>query len=727
MDAGERVASLLVAAREASRRNTVHLIVRPMLSHLWSELPLDEPVPIRCAWLEREIMRRVPLGLAPDELLAGRIDSSAVPLEAIEASPPADMYPWGQRAHTALDAEKLLRVGARGIESEMRERLDGRAMLREASWTEASSDAQARRTFYESALVSLEGFRQLVARLRVMADELSKTAGDERQRKEMSRLSQMLARVPENPATTFYEAIQAMHLLYFTGTIVAQALYGPGRLDRVLLPFYERDLRDGRITRDEALQLICCQFMLMNHAFELPQPVMIGGLGPDGSDSTNELTHLCLEADRLVGLVNPSLGLAVNERTPRELLEKAAAGLASGGTKPALFNDRVIIPGLQRLGLPFEDAADYIHSTCVEITVIGRSNILVASPYLNLLKPLEFMLNDGRPMLGDEKLGDVNAHTHLAPPVLSSYHTFDEFKDEYKRQLGSRISDAAEMMAAVRRGRASGWAFPFASCFTADCIERGMDLDRGGARCTWTETSNVGLANITDSLSAIRKRVFEERSLSLEQLRDMLIGDFPDETARLRLLRGVPRYGNDLEEADSLAREIVETIYDEHAKHRDGLGGPFVPGFFCWIMHRVLGDQTAASPDGRRGGEPLADAAGPAQGRDTRGPTAAIKSITSWDHRAGLGGIVLNLRFSPGTFKGTHDSAALVDLVRSYFKLGGFEVQVNAVDSDTLRDAQRVPERHADLLVRVAGYSDYFTLLDRKMQEEIIRRTEHSG
>jgi formate C-acetyltransferase len=663
--------------------------------------------------MEREILRRVPLGLAPDELLAGRIESTAEPREPVQFELLRDMYPHGQRAHTALDAEKLLRAGISGIESDIRSRM-------------ASSSDEDSCVFYESALISLDGFRELAARLRKMAQDLCGSLPYGHQRDEMARVADVLELVPEHPARTFHEAIQATHLLYFAGSVVVQSLYGPGRIDRILWSYYEADLREGRITRDEALQLICCQFMLMNHVYELPQPIMIGGTGPDGRDVTNDLTYLCLEADRLVGLVNPSLGLSVNKDTPEDLLDKAADSLLAGLTKPSLFSDDTIIAGLRQRGVPFEDAVDYIHSTCVEITVAGRSNILVASPYINLLKPLEFIMNGGRPMLGDEEPGDVNCHTHIAPPELDSYGSFEEFLNEYRRQLAGRIADAAEMIAGQRKGRAAGWAFPLASCFTADCIERGLDIDRGGARYTWTETSNVGLANITDSLMVIRKRVFEEAMLSLTELRDVLAADLPDESQRAALIVRVPRYGNDDPEADALAAEIVATIYEEHAKHRDGLGGWFVPGFFCWITHRVLGDQTAASPDGRHAGDVLADAAGAAQGRDTCGPTAAIRSITSWDHKPGLGGIVLNLRFDPSSFHGDEGRKAVVDLIRTYFSLGGFEVQVNAVGSEVLRDAQEDPERYADLLVRVAGYSDYFTLLDRKMQEEIIARTQHT-
>jgi len=703
MTAAERVALLRPEALRASVGNHA-----PRLVELprWTDLPQDEPIPVRCALAERHVLRSVPLAVAPGELLAGRVDWTAPdPVRAPNPLPP-DMFSGGQRAHTALDAGPLLRGGIAGIERDVRGRL-------------ARAEDDEARAFFRGALISLEGLRDLTDRLRALARDQASRSEDPTVRAEMAELADILERLTDGPARTFHDALQAIHLVYFAGTLTVQSLYGPGRLDRVLRPYYEADVAAGRIGRERALELLCCQFLLMNHAFNLPQPVIVGGLGPDGLDTCDELTRLCLEADRLVGLVNPSLALGVNEQTPADLLEECARTLLTGRTKPSLFNDRVIVEGLQQRGVPFEDAVDYVHSTCVEITVAGRSNILVASPYINLLKPLEWMLNEGEPFIGEDR-----SPTPVRP--LESCTGFGEFLAEYDRLLGERIAADAAEQARIRRARMTGWAFPLVSCFTADCLERGRDVDRGGARYQWTETSNVGLANVVDSLVGIRRRVFEERSWTLAQVRDALRSDWADEGARARFLAGLPRYGNDDPEADELAGRIVQTIYAEHAKHDDGAGGPLVPGFFCWIMHRILGEDTGASADGRRAHEVLADAAGAAQGRDRRGPTAAIRSITSWDHRPGLGGIVLNLRFGEGLLRDTRGAERLAELLRAYFDLGGFEVQVNAVGTDTLRAAQKDPERHADLLVRVAGYSDYFTRLDPAMQDEVIRRTEHA-
>ena len=708
----ERLDLLRPRALRASRINQVHRIVSPSLPSIWRDIPTSEPIQIRCSLAERELLRKVPLGLVAGELLAGSLDIDAPDAKSEEDVDWCVPFPGGQTGHTALDTEKLLRLGICGIESQVNDRL------------KSASDESAR-DFYRSTLISLEGFKELAARFRALAEQRSQEAGDPAVASEMRRLAEILKRVPYEPASTFHEAIQVTHLLHFAAGVVVVGLYGPGRMDRYLFPYYKADLESGRITREGALQLICCQFILINQMFTLPQPVIIGGLGKDGRDTTNELTHLCLEAEELVRLVNPALAIGVNEETPREILDTAARLLLSGRTKPALFGDKTIIAGLEARGVPYEDAVGYIQSTCVEITLTGKSNILVASPYINLLKPLEFVLNDGQELFGASNPDDVNGSTLLHPPPPDSYSTFDAFSREYFRQLSDRIRVAAEQMREVRHRRVDGWAYPLVSCFTDDCIERGCDVDRGGARYNWTETSCVGLANITDSLMVIKQKVFEEGSCTLADIRDMLAANFADEQARAGLISGVCRYGNDNPQSDAVASEIIKTIYNEHARYRDYTGGWFVPGFFCYVMHRILGSQTAASPDGRRAGDVLADGSGAAQGRDRNGPTAAIRSVTSWDHKPGLGGIVMNLRFSPDGFRDLASRSKLLDMIRTYFDLGGFEMQVNSVDTPVLRDAQRSPDQYADLLVRIAGYSDYFTLLDPAMQEEIISRTQH--
>jgi pyruvate-formate lyase len=436
---------------------------------------------------------------------------------------------------------------------------------------------------------------------------------------------------------------------------------------------------------------------------------MVGGRNGRGEDVTNELTYLCLAAHLATRLSYPTVALAWHEGTPAELMDFAVQMLSRGVGDPAFFNDELIVRGLREHGVSEEDAYNYMNSTCVEIKVVGRSNMWVTAPYFNLpLALLEVM--EG-----------------VAQGVDPEPETYSELAGRVRERLVRRIDGAARELDQVWRDRAERGCFPLASCFTLDCLERGLDLDRGGARYNWVENSFVGLANLADSLLAVRHLVYESRELSLVRFYEILAQDFHGhEALRQRILHALPKYGNDQCEPDALAREWAGFLI-EHTEAN--VVGPhrYVPGFFCWIMHERLGSQTGATPDGRRAYWPLADGAGAAQGRETHGPTASVLSTTAWSHGKVLGGLVHNVKFPTGPLQGARGRRVLRDLIETYLRRGGFEIQVNVVDRETLLAAQEQPEAHADLLVRVAGYSDYFVTLGRKMQQEIIARTEHSA
>jgi formate C-acetyltransferase len=348
-----------------------------------------------------------------------------------------------------------------------------------------------------------------------------------------------------------------------------------------------------------------------------------------------------------------------------------------------------------------------MNSTCVEIKVVGRSNVWVTQPYFNLPVALLEVMED--------------AAQGRAPRP----QTYEELSRCVRGNLARKIGQEAQRLDQVWRDRAQKGCFPLASCFTLDCLERGLDFDRGGARYNWVENSFVGLANLVDSLVAVRYLVYEQEDLSLSEFYEILQKDFRGhEILRRRILNTLPKYGNDQDEPDQVAREWAEFLMQTTESHTVG-PHRYVPGFFCWIMHERLGSQTGATPDGRRALWPLADGAGAAQGRESHGPSASVLSTTKWSHRKALGGLVHNVKLSRSLLTGKTGRGALRGLIEGYLRRGGFEIQVNVVDRDTLLEARAHPEQHADLLVRVAGYSDYFVKLPGKMQEEIIARTEH--
>ena len=489
--------------------------------------------------------------------------------------------------------------------------------------------------------------------------------------------------IAHEPPATFREAIQ---LVWFVMTAIQigdrAALVGPGRLDRRLIRFYEADLAAGRLTRGEALRMIETLYLFINASCPrgLAYAVMAGGGGV-----CNELTLLSLEALRKTRLVYPSVGVCWSFDTPDELKTLAVELIADGISNVAVFNDELIRRSMVRYGVPAEDASEYINSTCVEITPCGASNVYVASPYFSLCA----LLLD-----------------YLKEPEDAGYAAF---RAGYLKRAGREIDRAAEEQNRVRRIRRERMRRPIQSLFTRDCIARGLDIEEGGARYNWVECSFVGLANLADSLTVIRREVFEQKNLTLPELRDVLERNFENaEALRQRFLNGSPKYGNGNQEADGEIPIITTYL-----------------GTFCWEMHQRLGAECGATPDGRRAGFPFADGAGPAQGREKEGPTAAVNSVCSWNHLPMLGGSAFNQRYTAAAVATPAARENLKQLIDIFIRFGGFETQVNILDAARLKAAQLHPEEHRDLVVRIGGYTDYFTGLSPAMQAEVIQRTQY--
>lgn len=476
-----------------------------------------------------------------------------------------------------------------------------------------------------------------------------------------------------------------------------------GRPDRYLYPYYVADRAAGRLTNETAQMLIDCLAIQINQRVPhgLSSGYMLGGRDRNGKIVQNELTLMGMQAIDDVRLVYPAVGLCWTRGMDEKYLEKACDVLSHGRSHPAIFSDDVIVEGLRHYGVPEEEAHDYIHSTCVEITPVSSSNVWVASPYTNMVQLLLDMLD-------------------------REYEDFDELMTALLARIDESIRKNFEGQNAIRAQRASRSMNPLLSCFVNDCIERGVDIEQGGARYNWIMPSFVGMANLVDSLYVIRQLVFEQRELTVEDLRSILERDFEGcEAMRLRMLNGVAKYGNDEDEVDGYFGQIVAHIVEECAKYRPILSeGRLIPSVFCWIMHEQFGRATGASPDGRRAGFPLGDGSGPCQGRETAGPTASVLSSTKWSHKELIGGVAVNMKFAKKTF--TDESGRKVrSLIHTYLERGGFEMQINVVDREMLLAARREPEKYRDLVVRIGGYSDYFVKLSNEMQEELLLRTAH--
>lgn len=646
------------------------------------------------AWRARRVaarLREMPLDVEPGERVVGKPCfrfADAVEQPALEAAratlasmPP---FPGGDAGHFHPDHAKLLRLGVGGILAEI-ERLAARDGL---------NDEQ--REFYAACRTAMEAFSDYCRRVAAACRPLD------------PQLAAICERVATAPPATFHEAIELMFLAIIALWCAEDhPLTCPGRMDQTLWRFYEADLAAGRITRREAFELIACLYIQLNRLLwpGSAVAVMVGGRDRDGRPVANELTYLCLAARQATKLVYPTVGLAWNEDTPDELVDYAVRMLSTGIGCPAFFNDDLIAAGLRDHGVASADAHDYMNSTCVEIKVCGASHIWVTAPYFNLPQALL------------EVLGEVAG--------AGEEPGYDELCGRVADRVAGWVRAAAENLDRVWAERGRSGCFPLASCLIADCLERGLDFDRGGARYNWVENSFVGLANLVDGLLAIRHLVYERGELSLAELHQILSADWDGQEAlRQRVLHTLPHYGNDDDEADALARRWAEFLIEVTEAQTVG-PHRYVPGFFCWIMHERFGSQTGATPDGRKAGWALADGAGGAQGRERSGPTAAVLSTTKWSHRPAIGGLVHNVKFSRAVMRTEADLRKVRDVIETYLRRGGFEIQVNVVGRDTLLDAQAHPERYQDLLVRVAGYSDYFVHLNRGMQDEVIARSEH--
>ena len=646
-------------------------------------------------------LERIPLEVEPGERIVGKPRFREVSAEEevalarahkiLSSIPP---FPGGDAGHFHPDWTKLFRLGLGGLLSEVEGRLE-----------ECATD-KARSTFYEACAIALRGTMAYIRRVARACRELPEGNGAGRA---AEALADMCTRLASEPPQIFHEAIQ---LLFMTQIALwfgeDHGLTPPGRLDQTLRTFYEADLAEGRITPREAFELICCLFIQQNRILRTGSAisVLVGGRDSQGRDATNDLTYLCLAARVATRLSYPTVGLAWHEGMPSELIGFAVDVLSTGCGDPAFFNDELIQQGLIDHGVRPDDAHNYMNSTCVEIKVVGQSNIWVTQPYINLPQAL------------------LDAVEHIAerdgPPL-----TYDELSARLRTLLSQQIRQEAERLDRIWHDRSEHGCFPLASCLIDDCLERGLDFDRGGARYNWVENSFVGLANLVDGMVAIRRLVYEEAMLSLEEFRQALQSDWVGyEHLRQRIVNTLPKYGNDDPEADALAQEWAGFLISETESNIVGLHR-YVSGFFCWVMHERLGSQTGATPDGRASGWPLADGAGASQGRERHGPTASVLSTTSWSHRQALGGLVHNVKFGKRMLSEKRERKALRDLIETYLRRGGFEIQANVVSREDLLAARQHPERYPDLLVRVAGYSDYFVKLAPRTQDEIIARTEH--
>ncbi|MGB4158810.1 MAG: trans-4-hydroxy-L-proline dehydratase [Bacillota bacterium] len=635
-----------------------------------------------------------------------------------------------QRApgHTVAD-DKIYKKGFRKIRQEIRE------SLARLDWF-GDPEAQAKAEQLRAMDIAAEAICIYARRHAAAARELASREPDPVRREELCRIAEVCEWVPENPPRNFWEALQAYWFVH-VGVITELNTWDsfcPGRLDQHLYPFYKKGLEDGSLTEDAARELLQCFWIKFNNHPAPPKVkvtaaesstytdfanINLGGLTPGGQDAVNDLTYLILDVIDEMRLVQPSTNIQLSAKNPDRFLKRALKIVREGWGQPSVFNADTVVQELLRQGKSVEDARCGGTSGCVETGAFGKESYILTG-YLNLPKILELALFDGADMRTGKQVGPRTGNA-------SSFRSFDEVWNAFRTQLNYFVDVKIRGNNVIERIFARHMPAPFLSSIIDDCIANAKDYNDGGARYNSTYIQGVGIGTITDSLSAIKHHVFEWKDITMDRLLDVLRHNFQGaEEIRHILLEETPRYGNDDDRADDIMRKVFLAFFNEVDGRPNTKGGHHRINMLPTTCHVYFGSVTGATPDGRYAWQPLSEGISPVQGMDRRGPTAALKSAGKMDHVL-TGGTLLNMKFTPSLLEGEEGITNLAHLVRAYFKLGGHHIQFNVVSAETLRDAKRHPDRYRDLIVRVAGYSDYFCDLPGALQDEIIARTEHSS
>ncbi len=564
------------------------------------------------------------------------------------------------------------------------------------------------------------------------ADELAEAETDAARTAELREIAEVCRRVPARAPTTFREALQCYWFVHLgvISELNTWDSFDPGRLDQHLYPFYRREIEAGTLTNDQAKEMLQCFWVKFNNQPAPPKVgvteeqsgtytdfalINVGGLNGDEADAVNEVSHLILEVVEEMQLVQPSACIQISEKNPDRFLKRACEVIRTGLGQPSVFNTDVIIKEMLHAGKSMADALAGGPSGCVTISAFGKESCTLTG-YLNWPKILALALNDGVDAATRERLG----------PRTGDPRTFTSFPQviaAYAAQLRYFVDLKIAGNNAIERLFARDMPAPYMSVVMDDCIERATDYHNGGARYNTTYIQGVGLGTVTDSLSAIKYHVFDKGVVSMANLLGAMSANFDGhEPLRRRLVTKTPAYGNDDDAADDIAEQVFELYCDCLDGRPNTKGGYYRVNLLPTTVHVYFGSVTGALPNGRKAGAPLSEGISPSQGADVRGPTAVLKSAARIDH-ARTGGTLLNMKFAPQMLAGD-GLDRLGSLIRGYFRMNGHHVQFNVVDPATLRAAQDAPEEHRNLIVRVAGYSDYFVDVGRGLQDEIISRTE---
>ncbi len=680
-------------------------------------------------------------------------------------------YFYNGVGHITVKYEQVLAIGFEGI--------IGIAEKYLADCKVGDGDYAKRSRFLQAVIISCKAVIRYAERYAKLAAEMAGRCSDPQRKAELLKISANCSRVPAKGAENFHEACQSF---WFVQQLLQLESSGhsisPGRFDQYMYPYFKKDLDKGAITREFAQELMDCIWVKLNDlnkcrdaasaegfaGYSLFQNLIVGGQDENGMDVTNDLSFMCITCSMHVFLPQPSLSIRVWNGSPQDLLIHAAELTRTGIGLPAYYNDEVIIPALMSRGLTLEDARTYNIIGCVEPQKAGKTEGWHDAAFFNMCRPLEFVFTNGY---------DKGEPASIQTGDVETFKTFDEFYDAYKKQMDYQISLLVNADNAIDQAHMERCPLPFESCMVDDCMARGMSLQEGGAVYNFTGPQGFGIANVADSLYAIKKLVFDEKKATLGDFKRALALNYgkgfdeitvAEMTAQIvkelkqagrnvsdediaviaktimdtklsdadqamcdnlyDMIDALPKFGNDIEDVDALARDAAYTYTRPVEKYKNPRGGMFQAGVYPVSANVPLGGQTGATPDGRLAHRPVADGVSPSSGKDVHGPTAAANSVAKLDHGIASNGTLFNQKFHPSALSGEEGLNNFVSLIRSYFDQKGMHMQFNVVSRETLLDAQQHPENYKHLVVRVAGYSALFTTLSRSLQDDIIARTE---
>ena len=680
-------------------------------------------------------------------------------------------YFYNGVGHVTVKYEEVLAIGFSGIRQKAQNELRSISL--------ADGDYQKKSRFLQAVIISCDAAIVYAQRYAKLALKEAQDCQDPARKKELLVIAQNCANVPENGASGFYEACQSFWFVQQLLQIESSGhSISPGRFDQYMYPYYKKDIESGALTRAFAQELMDCIWVKLNDlnkcrdaasaegfaGYSLFQNLIAGGQNAEGMDVTNDLSFMCIQSSMHVFLPQPSLSVRVWNGTPHEFLIRAAELTRIGIGLPAYYNDEVIIPSLVSRGLTLQDAREYNIIGCVEPQKAGKTEGWHDAAFFNMCRPLELVFTNGM---------DAGVQVGLKTGDVGQMDSFEQFYGAYKAQMEYAIQLLVNADNAIDMAHAERCPLPFLSSMVDDCMKRGKTVQEGGAVYNFTGPQGFGVANMADSLYAVKKLVYEEKKLTMKELKRALATNYgkglnrediaalaanaaksmqdagetvgekeitailqavttavqapqvAESGARiLKMLEDAPKFGNDIEQVDAFARDVAYTYTKPLQNYKNPRGGMFQAGLYPVSANVPLGAQTGATPDGRLAHTPVADGVSPSAGRDVNGPTAAANSVARLDHYIASNGTLFNQKFHPSALSGTQGLENFTGLIRAYFDQKGSHMQFNVVSRETLLDAQKHPEQYKHLVVRVAGYSALFTTLSRSLQDDIIRRTQ---